>query len=83
MQLAPFGEERDDYRAALIALSVWNVQIAKNTKKGSTPKFRDLREFILCFGDTPDPMTPTKKQTPKEQWQTLVGIFKATARRKG
>lgn len=62
MSLAPFGEERDDIRAALVAQSIWNVQIAKaqgawdasKRKHGSRPVMRPIDDFVLRFGDTPE-----------------------------
>lgn len=79
MLLAPFGEEREDARAALIAQAIWNVQIAKNAKKGTTPVFRKLWEFLFQFGDSPDYSAPTRKQSSKEQWDTLVNTMKMYA----
>ena len=56
--LAPFGEERMDVRIASIAAAVWNVQIAKATKQGTDPKYRDIEELVLRFGDTPEYLPP-------------------------
>lgn len=84
MELAPFEEERADYRAALIAAAIWNVQIAKNTKKGHTPTFREVKEFVLRFGDSPEILDPgpTRKQSSTEQWEMLTSAFLLGAEKK-
>lgn len=47
--LEPFGEERADYRAALIAKSIWDVQLKPAER-------RPLTDFLL-FQDEPEPPT--------------------------
>lgn len=47
--LEPFGEERDDYRAASIVQALWNI--ARDTKQN--PNGWPLTDFLLSFGDAP------------------------------
>ena len=61
MQAEPFGDELGNYRTALVAQAIWNVQIAKaqgtwdaaKTKRGVRPQMRQLGEFLLPYGDSP------------------------------
>lgn len=56
----PFGEERDDIRAASIVQALWNI--ARDTK--ACPNGWPLTDFLLSFGDTP---LRTVKQTVQTQ----------------
>ena len=58
MQAAPFAEERMDLRFASVVAAIWNVQIAKLTGKNATPKFREIDDVVLRFGDTPEYLPP-------------------------
>lgn len=76
MTLTPFvmEEDRADIRAALIAMSIWNVQIAKNTKKGESPKYRELYEFLIQWGDEPD---PKPQRSSEDQFESVVDAFQS------
>ncbi len=79
MSLEPSEREVQIYAAALQAQSTWNVQIAKTARKGHPPpKMRPLHEFVLRFGDMPDPKPPEKRLSPQEQWERLKDAFLAT-----
>lgn len=72
MQLAPSTEDMESWRTAHLCAAIWNVQIWKNTARGSTPRYRKPYEFMTQFGDTPDPRpAPTRRQTWQEQWAIL------------
>lgn len=77
MTLTPFimDQERADMRAALIAMSIWNVQIAKNTKKGETPQMRMLYEFLPHWGDAPEQTPPSL--SPERQFESIVNAFES------
>jgi hypothetical protein len=48
-ELEPFGEERDDFRAAQIVQALWNI--ARDPK--TCPKGWPLTDFVLAIGDSP------------------------------
>lgn len=81
MELEPFGEEIENFRTALIAQAIWNVQIAKGTKKGKTPRYRELHEFVLRFGDAPDPKPPPKRIPAKAQFESWLDYFEAMGKK--
>lgn len=64
-QLEPFGEIRDDYRAAQIESALYNVW--RDTKKHPQPF--PIQDFLLKFGEE-----PKKKQTVEEQKSMLLMI---------
>lgn len=76
-QLVPNEPERMDIRFASIVQAIWNVQIAKSTKKNAKPKFEPLSEFRIYFGDLekPLPQGPTRAQSAAEQWARLKATF--------
>lgn len=51
-QVEPFGEERADMRAALVAQTMANLWRGKNTNPFT------LEDFMLKFEPEPEPMTP-------------------------
>lgn len=55
MALEPRAEDMLPWLFASVCRAIWNVQIAKGTKKGEEPKLRELHDFVLLFGDMPDP----------------------------
>lgn len=61
-ELEPFGELRDDYRAASIREMVYNINVSKKDRK-------PLEDFLLNFGDSEKPSK--KKQT----WQDQKAMF--------
>ena len=84
MKLEPFGEERMDFRFASVAKAVWNVQIAKWTKANTEPKFRDIEEFVLNFGDAPERLPPGPVKPAdggRGAFKTMVEYLKATGKR--
>lgn len=83
MELEPSGQELENYRAAIVAHAAWNVHVAQaqgawdaaHSKKrglGARPEFRGLHEFILRFGDAPDPRPRKRKVTAQEQVENLA-----------
>jgi hypothetical protein len=48
-ELEPFGEERDDFRAAQIVQALWNI--ARDQTK--CPNGYPLTDFVLKIGDSP------------------------------
>jgi hypothetical protein len=76
MDMAPeLGPEHLSYAASIIATAVWNVQIAKAAGKRGGAKFRAPHEFVLRFGDMPDPRPrPTRKQTKAEFWGVIQAM---------
>lgn len=85
--LAPFGEERQDIRFASVVAAIWNVQIAKWTGKDSTPQFRDIRDLVLRFGDTPEYLPPGPKkltlEAARSAFQTVASYFTGGLKKKG
>lgn len=88
MQLSPFGEERDDLRAALVAWSVWSVEIAKSQgswdaaatrgeQKGERPVMPSMHAFLLRVGDTPDMSPPKRSLTSEEQFDSVLNVFES------
>ncbi len=66
-ELEPFGEWRDDYRAASIAQMIYNVAVEKQYRKN------DIGQFVLKFGEQ------TRRQTPEQQkalFMLMVGAHK-------
>jgi len=61
--LVPFGEDREEYRFASIVSTLANVN--RDTKKRKEPW--PLDQFVLRFGDMPEPASLKKKQSPEEQ----------------
>lgn len=83
MALNPIGEERMDIRIASICKEIWNVQLAKSGKPGTTPKYRTISEFLIPFGDAPKPdppNQPTRNLSSKELWKRLTDTFKRYAK---
>jgi len=77
--IEPFGEKRADYRAALIARTI--AEVNRNPKKKTTPY--KLDDFLLKFGGTQQPVI--KVQTIEEQKAQLLAIhaaFSGNGRRK-
>lgn len=80
MQLRPFhyDEERADVRAAMVALSIWNVQIAKSSKN---PVFRKIREFLMGWGDSDIiELFGDRRQTERDRWDDLKRYAEAVGR---
>lgn len=79
MTLTPFAmdRERADMRAALVAMTLWNVAIAKGTKKGHTPDYRQMHEFLMQWGDAPDPRPKKRRMTEQEQFESVVASFES------
>lgn len=85
MQLTPTLDETMPWIGALIALATWNVEISKaqgawdssKKRKGARPEPRNLHEFVLRFGDMPDPRPAERKLTPQEQFDRLRDLFEA------
>ena len=61
----PFGEVRDDYRAALIACVIANAN--RDPEKQSEPF--EVKDFLLNFGEDDD--RNDSKQTPEDIWYML------------
>lgn len=76
----PSVQETLVWVGALIVQAIWNVQIAKGTKRGQAPKFRALHEFVLRLGDMPDPR-PVVKRTAREQFADLKDMFMAMGKK--
>lgn len=54
-QVEPFGEERADLRAALVAMTMANLWRGKDSKA-----FK-LEDFVLKFGGPKEPLTPEQQ----------------------
>ena len=64
-EIEPFGELRDDYRAASIREMIYNTSVVKKEDR------RPLEDFLLPFGEK----TVTKPvQTPEFQISILTAI---------
>ena len=72
MALHPFhyDQERADIRAALIALAIWNVQIAKSGGQ-QKPTFRKIEEFLMTWGDAETAQMFATKKTDRDMWDEL------------
>lgn len=73
-ELEPFGELRQDYRAASIVQALYNLQ--RDTKKHKDPF--PITEFVLKFGEPEGATVGRKRQTWQEQKalaKVLVGVF--------
>lgn len=64
--LAPFGEERDDIRAASIVQALVSMQRNVETQ----PRWYPLTEFLLKFGDAP------RVEAPLQDWREQMAIGK-------
>jgi len=62
-QLCPFNEDRNEYRFASIVTMLANIN--RDTKKQKDPWQVD--QFVMRFGDIPEPTSQKKKQTAEEQ----------------
>lgn len=76
--LDPFGEEREDYRAASVCQALWNI--ARDVKR--YPQGFPLSDFLVHFGDTPRILRVPQDLAYQEQmidaWvQTNNAIVKA------
>lgn len=60
-ELEPFGEERQDYRVASILHMLYHIN------RGKTSPTKELKEFVLKFGETVE----ERKQTPQQQFAML------------
>lgn len=70
-RLEPFGDRRADYRAALIAMMLANIN--RDTKRRPTPW--KLEDFLLANGEGAEAPRGKRKQT----WQEQLAIAKAIA----
>ncbi len=82
MRLAPFAEERQDYRIARVVEVLMNVH--RDTKKKRTPF--TIYEIMndLRFGDMPEqlPPAPTRRQSTAEQWAIIKQMAEAMGKPK-
>ena len=69
--LMPFGEDREEYRFASIVSTLANIN--RDTKKQREPW--PLDQFVLRFGDMPEPQTKKKPQSPEEQLRISRAYF--------
>jgi hypothetical protein len=78
-ELAPFAEERADYRAAWIVQTLVNLAIDRKKH----PRGFSIDEVMneLKFGDRADILSPgpTRRQTPAEQSAILRQMFNVEA----
>lgn len=73
MSLEPFGEERQDWRFAVLCALLANINRDRKTRW----KPYEAKEFLLQFGLPP---APVRKQSGKEQfenWMLILGDHKA------
>lgn len=74
MQLEPFGEDREDYRAASIVQAVhetMRVMMMLWTKKGAeVPKSLTLEDARVKFGER-DP-EEKKQEIAQHEWQIMI-----------
>ena len=61
--LAPFTQDREEYRFASIVSTLSNIN--RDTKKRKEPW--PLDQFVLRFGDMPEPASLKKQQSAEEQ----------------
>jgi hypothetical protein len=70
-QIEPFGEDREDLRAALVPWMLAGYFSKKNKK----PKFED---FILSASLDDEPKKPKRRQSYEKMEKTLKLLFEST-----
>jgi hypothetical protein len=66
-QIEPFGELREDFRAALVAMHIANT--GYDLKKRGKPY--DIEDFLLKFSEVRSQPKPEQKQATEEQIRIL------------
>jgi hypothetical protein len=61
--LTPFTSDRDEYRFASIVSTLANINRDPKKRKDPWP----MDQFVLRFGDMPEPASLKKRQSPEEQ----------------
>jgi hypothetical protein len=62
-QLTPFTQDREEYRFASVVSMLANIN--RDSKKQKEPW--PLDQFVLRFGDMPEPTSLKKKQSVEDQ----------------
>jgi hypothetical protein len=73
-RIEPIGAARDDWHAASICATMWNIAAAQaGMKKHFAPK-----DFLLEFGKTPE---EAAQAAPRQSWQQqrLIGMMMAAS----
>lgn len=72
-EVEPWGEERDDLRAGVVASAVYNVNRSKRTDKVWNPS-----DFLLVRPDTRH-RGPCRQLTDENEWNNLMMYARAMA----
>lgn len=69
-ELEPFGERREDYRAASVVQAIWNSARWEHSSKQHPYQEIPIESFRLKFGEEDAP------PKPKQTWQEQLAIAK-------